>query len=240
MPDTPPADHGVSLSPAAETPQERAGRFERDVLPHRAQLYPVALRLTRNQADADDLIQETFTRAYASFHRFEPDTNAEAWLYRILTNTFISSCRKRQHEPRRASISDLQDWQLAHATYCPPSGLRPADTEVLDKLPDPQLQRALQQLPGHFRTAVYLADIEGYGRKEIADIMGTPIGTVTSRLYRAHRQLRGLLPHRAAAARSNGPAHEPPGHHRPSGAARGRADQPDPPGGPGFSVTGSA
>jgi RNA polymerase sigma-70 factor (ECF subfamily) len=197
MPDTQPADRGVSFDPVAETAQQRAGRFERDVVPYRAQLYPAALRLTRNRADADDLIQETLTRAYASFGRFEPGTNAKAWLYRILTNAFITSCRKRRHEPQLTSISDLQDWQFARATYCPPSGLRPPDIEVLDKLPDPHLQRALQQLPGHFRTAVYLADIEGYGCKEIADIMGTPIGTVTSRIYRARRQLRGLLPPRS-------------------------------------------
>ena len=178
----------------AETPRQRAGRFERDVFRYRAQLYSAALRLTRNRADADDLVQETFTRAYASFGRFEPGTNAKAWLYRILTNTFITSCRKRQHEPQPASIGDLQDWQLARAAYPPPSGLGSPDTEVLAKLPDPRLQRAFHQLPGHLRTAVYLADIEGYGMKEIADIMGTPIGTVTSRVYRARRQLRGLLP----------------------------------------------
>jgi RNA polymerase sigma-70 factor (ECF subfamily) len=179
--------------PAAETPQQRAGRFEREVFRYRAQLYPVALRLTGNRADADDLVQETFARAYASFGRFEPGTNAKAWLFRILTNTFISGCRKRQREPQPAFISDLLDWQLARAVYPPPSGLKSPDTEVLDKLPDPRLQRALHQLPGHFRTAVYLADIEGYGMKEIADIMGTPIGTVTSRVCRARRQLRALL-----------------------------------------------
>ena len=109
---------------------------------YRAQLYPVALRLTRNRADADDLVQETFTRAYASFGRFEPGTNAKAWLFRILTNTFISGCRKRQREPQPAFISDLLDWQLARAVYPPPSGLKSPDTEVLDKLPDPRLQRA--------------------------------------------------------------------------------------------------
>jgi RNA polymerase sigma-70 factor, ECF subfamily len=196
--------------PAAETPKQRAGRFERDVFRYRAQLYSVALRLTRNRADADDLVQETFTRAYASFGRFEPGTNTKAWLFRILTNTFISGCRKRQHEPQPTPTTDLQDWQFARAAYPPPSGLRPPDTEVLDKLPDPSLQRALHQLPGNFRTAVYLADIEGYGMKEIADIMGTPIGTVTSRVYRARRQLRALLPRPAGAARSGGPAREPP------------------------------
>jgi RNA polymerase sigma-70 factor (ECF subfamily) len=164
------------------------------VFRYRTQLYPVALRLTRNWADADDLVQETFTRAYASFGRFQPGTNAKAWLFRILTNTFISGCRKRQHEPQPAPTSDLQDWQLARAAYPPCSGPRSPDTEVVDKLPDPRLQRALHQLPGQFRTAVYLADVEGYGMKEIADIMGTSIGTVTSRVYRARRQLRALLP----------------------------------------------
>jgi RNA polymerase sigma-70 factor (ECF subfamily) len=179
--------------PGAETPQQRAERFERDVFRYRARLYSVALRLTRNWADADDLVQETFTRAYASFGRFEPGTNAKAWLFRILTNTFITGCRKRQHEPQPAPFSDLQDWYLARAAH-PSSGPRSPDTEVVDKLPDPRLQRALRQLPGQFRTAVYLADVEGYGMKEIADIMGTPIGTVTSRVYRARRQLRALLP----------------------------------------------
>jgi RNA polymerase sigma-70 factor (ECF subfamily) len=180
--------------PAAETPQQRAVRFERDVFRYRAQLYSAAFRLTRNRADADDLVQETFTRAYASFDRFEPGTNAKAWLLRILTNTFITGCRKRQHEPQPVPTGDLQDWQLARAACPAPSGLRSPETEALDKLPDPRLQRALHQLPGHYRTAIYLADIEGYGMKEIADIMGTPIGTVTSRLYRARRQLRALLP----------------------------------------------
>jgi len=186
--------------PAAETPQQRAGRFEREALRYRAQLYSVALRLTRNQADADDLVQETFARTYASFGRFRPGTNAKAWLFRILTNTFISGCRKRRHQPQPLPTSDLQDWQFARAA-CPPSpGLGSPDTEVLDRLPDPRLQRALHQLPGHLRTAVYLADIEGYGMKEIADIMGTPVGTVTSRLYRARRQLRALLARPAGAA----------------------------------------
>jgi RNA polymerase sigma-70 factor, ECF subfamily len=104
--------------PAAETPGERAGRFERDMFRYRAQLYSAALRLTRNRPDADDLVQETFTRAYASFGRFEPGTNAKAWLFRILTNTFISGCRKRQHQPQPVPASDLQDWQLARAA-CP-------------------------------------------------------------------------------------------------------------------------
>jgi RNA polymerase sigma-70 factor (ECF subfamily) len=196
--------------PAAETPQQRAGRFERDVFRYRAQLYSVALRRTRNGADADDLVQETFTRAYAAFGRFQPGTNAKAWLFRILTNTFISGCRKRRHQPQPLPTSDLEDWQLARAACPPPSGLRSPDTELLDKLSNAFFQHALQQLPDHRRTAVYLADVEGYGMKEIADIMGTPVGTVTSRLYRGRRQLRALLPPPSRRRRSNGPSSEPP------------------------------
>ena len=113
-----PARPGDLPGPAAETPQQRAGRFERDVFRYRAQLYSLALRLTRSRADADDLVQETFTRAYASFGRSQPGTNAKAWLFRILTNTFITGCRKRQHQPQPPPTSDLQDWQLARAA-CP-------------------------------------------------------------------------------------------------------------------------
>jgi RNA polymerase sigma-70 factor (ECF subfamily) len=177
--------------PVTETHGQRAARFERDALPYLDHLYPAALRMTRQPADADDLIQETFTRAYASFDQFEPGTNLKAWLYRILTNTFIASYRKRQRDP--VATGDIEDWQLARAASHPSSGLRAADTEVLEHLADPRLTRALRQLPQDFRTAVYLADVEGYACREIASMMGTPIGTVTSRLYRARRQLRGLL-----------------------------------------------
>jgi len=177
--------------PLTETHGQRAARFERDALPYLDHLYPAALRMTRHPADADDLIQETFTRAYASFDQFEPGTNLKAWLYRILTNTFIASYRKRQRDP--VATADIEDWQLARAASHPSSGLRAADAEVLEHLADPRLTRALRQLPEVFCTAVYLADVEGYACREIASIMGTPIGTVTSRLYRARRQLRGLL-----------------------------------------------
>jgi RNA polymerase sigma-70 factor, ECF subfamily len=187
--------------PAAETRGQRAMRFERDALPYQKQLYPRALHMTHNTADAEDLIQETFTRAYASFDQFEPGTNLKAWLYRILTNTFIASCRKRRREPRLAATSEIEDWQLARAASDSCSGPNPADTEVLEHMPDPRVKRALQRLPEDFRVTVYLADVEGYAYREIAGIMGIPVGTVMSRLHRARRRLRGLLQDYAATPR---------------------------------------
>ena len=161
-------------------------------------MYRTALRITRNPADAEDLVQETFARAYASFGQFEPGTNLKARLYRILTNTFLSSRRKRQGEPQPTATGDIQDWQLACAATHPSSGLKPAEAEVLERLPDPCIKRALHELPEDFRAVVYLADVEGYAYREIAGILGTPIGTVTSRLHRARRQLRHRLQEYAA------------------------------------------
>ncbi|MBO0808197.1 MAG: sigma-70 family RNA polymerase sigma factor [Actinobacteria bacterium] len=182
---------GPSL--VAEGRAQRAARFERDALPYLAQLQATAMRMTRNRADADDLVQETFTRAYASFGTFQPRTNMRAWLHAILTNTFISSCRKRQREPRPAGTGELGDRQLAGAWATASSGPGPAETEALRRLPDPRIRRALQALPDDFRTAVYLADVEGYAYREIAAIMGTPIGTVMSRIHRARGRLRAVL-----------------------------------------------
>lgn len=178
---------------ATETAEERRERFERDAMQYVDQLYSAAMRMARNPNDAEDLVQEAYTKAFSAFHQYKPGTNLKAWLYRILTNTYINLYRKRQREPLQSNSDSIEDWQLARAESHTSAGLRSAEAEALDHLPDSDVKRALQSIPEEFRLAVYFADVEGFAYKEISDIMNTPIGTVMSRLHRGRKMLRDML-----------------------------------------------
>ena len=183
--------------PGADQPDvdkaEKRDLFEEQALPFIDQLYAAAMRMTRNPSDAQDLVQETFVKAFAAFKQYEQGTNLKAWLYRILTNTFINTYRKKQREPYQGTIDDLEDWQLGGAESTTAMSSRSAEVEAIDHLPDSAVKDALQSIPEDFRLAVYFADVEGFSYQEIADIMKTPIGTVMSRLHRGRRLLRDLL-----------------------------------------------
>ena len=167
-------------------------RFEREAIPLLSELYGGALRLTRNPSDAEDLLQETFLRAYRGFASFKEGTNLRAWLYRILTNAFINIYRKRQREPQTVSDSDVEEWYL-YDKLGAEGAEASAEAQVLDSLPDEDVQEALATLPDQFRLAVLLADVEGFSYKEIAEILDVPIGTVMSRLHRGRRALERRL-----------------------------------------------
>ncbi|MGW0159736.1 sigma-70 family RNA polymerase sigma factor [Mycobacterium sp. NPDC003323] len=189
-----------------ETDAERTARFERDVIPLLDTLFGAAMRMTRHRADAEDLVQETMVRAYASFGTFEPGTNLKAWLYRIQTNAHINGYRKRMRRPAELFLEKFDDRQLGAEAGRSPRALRSAEVEVLESLPDDNIRNALDTLPVTFRMAVYYADVEGLGYKEIGAIMGTPLGTVMSRIHRGRCRLRDLLAD-IAVANGYGRAH---------------------------------
>jgi RNA polymerase sigma-70 factor (ECF subfamily) len=181
--------HRAEEARTEDEDRELRERFERDALPILPSLYGAAMRMTRNPSDAEDLIQETFLRAYRGFRGFTEGTNLKAWLYRILTNTFINSYRKRQREPVTVLEDEIPDWYL----YGTEQSEASAETEVLDRMPDADVKEALDALPEQFRMAVWLADVEGFSYKEIAEILDVPIGTVMSRLHRGRKALEKRL-----------------------------------------------
>lgn len=171
---------------------EQNARFERDALPYLDALYGAALRMTKNPESAEDLVQETFAKAFTSFHQFTEGTNLRAWLYRILTTTFINIYRKEQRQPL-ISDGEIEEWQIAEAATHTSDQGKSAEVEALEQLPDSDIKIALQELPEEFRLAVYFADVEGFSYKEVAEILGIPPGTVMSRLHRGRKLLRESL-----------------------------------------------
>lgn len=180
-----PADEAAAVQSLSKA--ELSAIFEADALPYLDQLYGTALRMTRNSTDAEDLVQETFAKAFAAFASYEQGTNLRAWLFRILRNTYINSYRKAQRTPYSDSAEELTDGQLLDIESRGAGGVRSAESEALERLGDDDINQALASLPEDFRTAVYLADVEGFSYKEIAEIMDTPVGTVMSRVHRGRR-----------------------------------------------------
>lgn len=169
--------------------------FSEQAMQYADTLYSAAMRMTRNASNAEDLLQETYLKAYRGFGSFQEGTNLKAWLYRILTNTFINSYRAKKRRPEESDIEDIEDLYM----YRRLGGLeaanfgRSAEDEVLDRFTDTDVKTAIEALPEQFRIAVLLSDVEGFSYKEIADITEVPLGTVMSRLHRGRRALQKTL-----------------------------------------------
>ncbi|MFN2388525.1 MAG: sigma-70 family RNA polymerase sigma factor [Actinomycetota bacterium] len=183
----------ADVTPADLTTDARR-RFQEEAIPLLDSLYGGALRMTRNPADAEDLIQETMLRAYRSFNRFEPGTNLKAWLFRIMTNAYINTYRKKQREPQKVSTENVEDFDLYQELKLhDPRFSETPETLVLDSLLDSQIVEALDDLPEQFRLAVVLSDVEDFSYAEMAEIMDVPMGTVMSRLHRGRKALQKRL-----------------------------------------------
>lgn len=184
---------GVTDTTAHDDKAVLEQRFTQEALPLLDQLYGAAMKMTRNPQDAQDLVQETYLKAFSAFASFQEGTNLKAWLYRIMTNSYINTYRKRQREPYLGAVDELEDWQLGGAESATAMSARSAEAEAIDRTPDAVVSEALNALPEDFRIAVYLADVEGFSYQEIADIAEVPIGTVMSRLHRGRTRLRKTL-----------------------------------------------
>jgi RNA polymerase sigma-70 factor (ECF subfamily) len=169
--------------------------FERDAMQYAPQLFSAALRMTRNAADAEDVVQETFLKAYRAYHTFQEGTNLKAWLYRILTNTYINRYRKKARRPSEVDFGEVEDLYLYKRLGAGEVGgaARSAEEEVLESFVEADVKAAVEELPEHFRMPVLLADVEGFSYKEIAEILDVPIGTVMSRLHRGRKALEKAL-----------------------------------------------
>ena len=178
---------------APDTKAEKIRAFEEQALPLMPQLYGAALRWTRNPSDAEDLVQETFAKAYAAWEKFQQGTNLKAWLYRIMTNTHINLYNKRAKDQAKSGLDDLEDWQVGAGESVTAKAARSAEAEALDNLPSNIIRESLDQIPDEFRMVVYYAVVEGLPYAEIAEIMETPVGTVMSRLHRGKKMLKELL-----------------------------------------------
>ncbi|WP_373692265.1 sigma-70 family RNA polymerase sigma factor [Corynebacterium sp.] len=187
------ATETTSARQAPTQHREQQRLFEEQALPLLDQLYGGAMRLTRNPQDAEDLIQETYLKAYNNFGSFKQGTNLKAWLYRIMTNTYINSYRKAKRRPTESSADELSDFQLYTTAGHDSTGLESAEVEALKQMPDSQISEAMNDLPEDYRMVVYYADVVGLAYKEIAEIMDTPLGTVMSRLHRGRKLLRTAL-----------------------------------------------